>query len=350
MAPDPATSTTAATLQPMRILVTGGAGYVGSVSVERSSRPATRSSRSTTSPPQRVGGPRRRGARRGHLRRSGVRGGPPRGSRDRRRPPLRGALARRRVDARAGAVLPRERRGRHRAARGDARCGRRAPRDLVDRGGLRRCPEVNPITEDAPLRPINTYGETKRTLEAAAGWYRDGLRPPRRVALRYFNVAGASASERRAPRPRDAPHPERPRRPSRAASRSPCSAPTTRRPTAPRSATTSTSSTSPRPTGWPSRRPRRTTRGRRACSPSTSAAASGFSVREVLRGGRAGDRSRSRSRTAMPRRGGRSAGARRVDRPGARGARLGAAPLDARGDDRLGLGRAPGRAGAPNAG
>jgi len=52
-------------------------------------------------------------------------------------------------------------------------------------------PEVVPIPETAALRPINTYGETKRTLETAADWYAKayGLRP---VALRYFNVAGAS--------------------------------------------------------------------------------------------------------------------------------------------------------------
>jgi UDP-glucose 4-epimerase len=52
-------------------------------------------------------------------------------------------------------------------------------------------PATVPIPEEAPLRPINTYGETKRSLEAAADWYAKayGLRP---VALRYFNVAGAS--------------------------------------------------------------------------------------------------------------------------------------------------------------
>ncbi len=52
-------------------------------------------------------------------------------------------------------------------------------------------PESVPIPEEAPLRPINPYGETKRTLETAAGWYARayGLRP---IALRYFNVAGAS--------------------------------------------------------------------------------------------------------------------------------------------------------------
>jgi UDP-glucose 4-epimerase len=53
-------------------------------------------------------------------------------------------------------------------------------------------PEITPIAENAPLRPINPYGETKRTLEAAAAWYGTayGLRS---VSLRYFNVAGASA-------------------------------------------------------------------------------------------------------------------------------------------------------------
>jgi UDP-glucose 4-epimerase len=52
-------------------------------------------------------------------------------------------------------------------------------------------PDSSPVTEDAPLRPINVYGETKRTFEAAAGWYSRayGLRV---AALRYFNVAGAS--------------------------------------------------------------------------------------------------------------------------------------------------------------
>ena len=52
-------------------------------------------------------------------------------------------------------------------------------------------PDDTPIPEDAPLRPINTYGETKRTLETALDWYGRayGLRS---VTLRYFNVAGAT--------------------------------------------------------------------------------------------------------------------------------------------------------------
>lgn len=52
-------------------------------------------------------------------------------------------------------------------------------------------PEVTPITEDAPLRPINPYGETKRTFEGALRWYGEAY-GFRSVALRYFNVAGAN--------------------------------------------------------------------------------------------------------------------------------------------------------------
>jgi UDP-glucose 4-epimerase len=52
-------------------------------------------------------------------------------------------------------------------------------------------PERTPITESDPVKPINTYGETKRSVEGAIHWYGHayGLRS---VILRYFNVAGAS--------------------------------------------------------------------------------------------------------------------------------------------------------------
>ena len=52
-------------------------------------------------------------------------------------------------------------------------------------------PDGTPIADDAPERPINTYGETKRTFEAAMAAYGRayGLRS---VTLRYFNVAGAT--------------------------------------------------------------------------------------------------------------------------------------------------------------
>jgi UDP-glucose 4-epimerase len=52
-------------------------------------------------------------------------------------------------------------------------------------------PAQTPITESAALDPINPYGESKRTFEGALRWYGAayGLRS---IALRYFNVAGAS--------------------------------------------------------------------------------------------------------------------------------------------------------------
>jgi UDP-glucose 4-epimerase len=52
-------------------------------------------------------------------------------------------------------------------------------------------PEATPIPEDAVLRPINPYGETKRTFEGAMAWYGTAY-GVRSVSLRYFNVAGAS--------------------------------------------------------------------------------------------------------------------------------------------------------------
>lgn len=52
-------------------------------------------------------------------------------------------------------------------------------------------PETQPIDETAPARPTNPYGETKLALERALAWYERayGLRS---ASLRYFNAAGAS--------------------------------------------------------------------------------------------------------------------------------------------------------------
>nr|MBA2299421.1 UDP-glucose 4-epimerase GalE [Chloroflexota bacterium] len=52
-------------------------------------------------------------------------------------------------------------------------------------------PDSTPIPEDAPLRPINPYGETKRSFEGALQWYARAY-GMRSVTLRYFNVAGAT--------------------------------------------------------------------------------------------------------------------------------------------------------------
>jgi UDP-glucose 4-epimerase len=52
-------------------------------------------------------------------------------------------------------------------------------------------PATTPIREDATLAPINTYGETKRVFEGALRWY-GAAYGFRSVILRYFNVAGAT--------------------------------------------------------------------------------------------------------------------------------------------------------------
>jgi len=52
-------------------------------------------------------------------------------------------------------------------------------------------PKEIPITEDVPLDPVNAYGESKLIFERILRWYGEihGLKS---ISLRYFNVAGAS--------------------------------------------------------------------------------------------------------------------------------------------------------------
>lgn len=52
-------------------------------------------------------------------------------------------------------------------------------------------PTVTPITEEADVRPENVYAESKASMERVLSWYGEthGLKS---VSLRYFNAAGAS--------------------------------------------------------------------------------------------------------------------------------------------------------------
>ena len=52
-------------------------------------------------------------------------------------------------------------------------------------------PEKQPITEHDPTNPTNPYGETKLTFERAMNWY-EGAYGLRYASLRYFNAAGAT--------------------------------------------------------------------------------------------------------------------------------------------------------------
>ena len=52
-------------------------------------------------------------------------------------------------------------------------------------------PESTPILEDAPLRPTNAYGESKLLVEQMLTWF-NRVHGFRYASLRYFNVAGAA--------------------------------------------------------------------------------------------------------------------------------------------------------------
>ena len=102
-------------------------------------------------------------------------------------------------------------------------------------------PVETPITESHPQRPINAYGETKLAIERALPHFERayGIRS---VTLRYFNAAGADPGRRarRGPSPRNPRDSARDRRRARARHLRHLRRPTTRRRTAPACATTST--------------------------------------------------------------------------------------------------------------
>ncbi len=52
-------------------------------------------------------------------------------------------------------------------------------------------PEVMPMTEDLPQRPTNPYGESKLQFEKILRWFQE-RRQLQTVFLRYFNAAGAT--------------------------------------------------------------------------------------------------------------------------------------------------------------
>ena len=78
----------------------------------------------------------------------------------------------------------------------DAAIRHRVPRFVLSStANLFGEPDIVPIAEDAPLRPSSPYGESKGMIERALYWAgaRHGLRS---ACLRYFNAAGADPAGR----------------------------------------------------------------------------------------------------------------------------------------------------------
>jgi len=61
-------------------------------------------------------------------------------------------------------------------------------------------PRRSPITEDDPLEPTNAYGESKLIVERMLAWFH-GVHGLRYASLRYFNAAGATAERGEAHNP-----------------------------------------------------------------------------------------------------------------------------------------------------
>ena len=195
-----------------RILVTGGAGYVGSVSVDAllaAGHEVVVLDDLTTG--HRAAVPA--GARLpvGHLRRR--RRARAASSRRERIEAILHCAARSLVGESIrdpATLLPRQRRRRHRAARGRARGRRRAARLLARRPRSTASPtrRRSPRTRRS-ARSTRTARRSGRSRARSPGTA--GPTACAACRLRYFNVAGATERARRGPRPRDAPDPERPR-------------------------------------------------------------------------------------------------------------------------------------------
>jgi UDP-glucose 4-epimerase len=56
-------------------------------------------------------------------------------------------------------------------------------------------PDCTPIEEDDPVHPTNAYGESKLAVERMLGWFHQ-IHNLRYASLRYFNAAGASRPDR----------------------------------------------------------------------------------------------------------------------------------------------------------
>ena len=332
----------------LRILVTGGAGYIGSVTAEAllaaGHEVAVLDDLSTG---HRAAVPDGARLHVGSYGDSGRGDGLARERAHRRRPALRRPLARRRVDGEPRPLLPRERRRRHRLARRDARRGRPPHRVQLHRGHLRPAranPDrgVRPDPADQRLRRDEAFGRGGDPL------VRPRLRPAERDPA-LLQRRRRKCCERRAARARDAPDPERPglRRARSRRGHLRRRLPHARRDLRPGLHPRPGSRPGP-PPGAGGHRPGRCSH-RPCCGPLRAPHLQPGKWHGIQqppdRGRRRQRRGPAHRRADSARAARRSAGADRERRTGPRDAGLAGAPRLARGDHRFGLGVAPGASG-----
>ena len=327
-----------------RILVTGGAGYVGSVSVDAflaAGHDVVVLDDLTTG--HRAAVPDGARLHVGTYTDAEALGQPAPTRTDRGHPPLRRSLAGRRVDRRPGEVLPRQRRRRHRAARGRAHGG--VGRVVFSStAAVYGVPDATPIAEDAAAPADQPVRRVQAGVRERAGLVRPGVRPAQRhPALLQRGRRDRRPSARTTTRRRTSSRPSCWRR--QGANELTIFGddyPTARRHLHPRL----------HPRLRPRRRPPSGDRGDRSRRPATDEPlvcnlgnGDGFSIREVIAAAEArrrpGDPVRGR-----PASGGRPAGPRRPLHPGRRRPRLATRPADPGRDGRVGLALAAGVAGA----
>ena len=175
----------------MKLLVVGGAGYVGSTSVERfvEARPRGRRLRQPLQRARRAPFPNGARLEVGDIagRRAPAAASSPMASMPSSTArPARSSASRWTTRA----LLPHQRRRRRHAPRGDARTG---VTRLVysSTAAVYGEPRRVPIAEADRTQPINPYGETKLAFEGAMRWF-CAAHDFRAISLRYFNVAGAT--------------------------------------------------------------------------------------------------------------------------------------------------------------